>query len=70
MTPKYRVRYTEYERGWGSRSGGFDDFDSLDEATEHARQFNSQNTAASAPDWYMIAETPVLVDARDLNDLA
>jgi len=63
MTPKYRVRYTEYERGWGSRPDGFDDFDSLDEATEHARQFNAQNTASTAPDWYMVASEPVFVDA-------
>jgi hypothetical protein len=63
MTPKYRVRYTEYERGWGSRPDGFTDFESLDEATAHQIQFNSQNTADAAPDWYMIAENPVFVDA-------
>jgi hypothetical protein len=63
MTPKYRVRYTEYERGWGSRPEGFTDFDSLEEAKEHARKYNAGNTSPSVPDWYMIAENPVFVDA-------
>ena len=62
MTPKYRVRYTEYERGWGSRPDGFDDFDTLLEAKAKKTEFNAQNTESSAPDWYMIAEEPVLVD--------
>ena len=63
MTPKYRVRYTEYERGWGSRPEGFTDFDTLEEAKKAQQKFNAQNTAPSAPDWYMIAENPVFVDA-------
>jgi hypothetical protein len=63
MTPKYRVRYTEYERGWGSKPDGFDDFDSLTEAAECQRKFNALNTEATAPDWYMVAEAPVFVDA-------
>ncbi len=62
MTPKYRVRYTEYERGWGNRPDGFRDFDSLVEAQEHQKKFNAQNTADVAPDWYMIAEDPAFVD--------
>jgi ABC-type sulfate transport system substrate-binding protein len=63
VTPKYRVRYTEYERGWGSRPEGFTDFDTLEEAKEHARQYNAENTETVVPDWYMIAENPVFVDA-------
>ena len=63
MTPKYRVRYTEYERGWGSRPYGFKDHDTLVEAQEHTKAFNAQNTAPTAPDWYMVAADPVLVDA-------
>jgi hypothetical protein len=62
MTPKYRVRYTEYERGWGSKPEGFDDFDTLAEAVECQRKFNALNTESTAPDWYMIAEAPVFVD--------
>ena len=63
MTPKYRVRYTEYERGWGSRPEGFDDFDTFEAARKAQERFNSKNTAESAPDWYMIADNPVFVDA-------
>ena len=65
MTPKYRVRYTEYERGWGSRPDGFSDFNSLEEADQHKKLYNSRNTEASAPDWYMVAEEPVFVDADE-----
>lgn len=50
MTPKYRVRYTEYERGWGSRPDGFKDFDFKAEAEDHQNEFNSQNTEPHAPD--------------------
>jgi len=63
MTPKYRVRYTEYERGWGSKPDGFRDFDILTEAQDHTRTFNAQNTAETAPDWYMVASCPIFVDA-------
>ena len=63
MTPKYRIRYTEYERGWGSRNDGFKDFNTLDEAKTAADAFNAQNTAPTAPDWYMVASEPVFVDA-------
>jgi len=63
MTPKYRVRYTEYERGWGSRPEGFSDYDTLEEAKAESAAFNSKNTAIAAPDWYMVASEPVFVDA-------
>lgn len=63
MTPKYRVRLTEYERGWGSRPDGFHDFDSLSKARTYQIKFNKQNTAKTAPDWYMVASDPVFVDA-------
>jgi len=63
MTPKYRVRYTEYERGWGSRPEGFNDFDTLVEAEKCRDDFNAKNTEATAPDWYMVASNPVFVDA-------
>jgi hypothetical protein len=63
MTPKYRVRYTEYERGWGSRPDGFDDFDTLAAGQECTREFNAKNTEKTAPDWYMVAADPVFVDA-------
>jgi len=63
MTPKYRIYYTEYERGWGSRPDGHDDFNTFGEAVAAADAFNSKNTAPRTPDWYMVASQPVLVDA-------
>jgi len=68
MTPKYRVRYTEYERGWGTRPAGFDDFDTLLEAYASADVFNAQNKAPDAPEWYMKAGEPVFVDADVTKD--
>jgi hypothetical protein len=65
MRAAYRVFYTEYERGWGSRPDGHKDFtgdNALTEATEHVRVFNAQNNLPVAPDWYMVASVPTLVD--------
>lgn len=67
MKPKYRVRYTEYERGWGSRPDGFKDFDTEQEAIDHQTEYNAQNTSKTVPDWYMIAEKPVFVDADKIS---
>ena len=65
MRTAYRVYYTEFERGWGSRPDGYKDFEGDDahaQATKHCEDFNAKNTETVAPDWYMIAETPVMVD--------
>lgn len=64
MRTAYRVHYTEYERGWGCRPDGYKDFegdDAKENALAHQKEFNSKNTESTAPDWYMIAEDPVLV---------
>ena len=45
----------EYERGWGSRVDEVKYFPSEKEAKQFTEKFNSQNTAATAPDWYMVA---------------
>lgn len=53
----WRVRFTEYERGWGQRSFGDDKyFDTEAEAKACVDKFNAQNTADSAPDWYAQAD--------------
>lgn len=62
MNAKYRVYFTEYERGWGSRPDGHKDFDDIKSAKEYADKFNSKNDLPIAPDWYMTASSPVLVD--------
>ena len=55
---KYRVNFTEYERGWGQRPAGFEDFDTLAEATSRMTSYNSQNNQTNAPDWFIKAEQP------------
>jgi len=65
MRAAYRVFYTEYERGWGSRPDGHKDFEgptALTEARQHTKEFNAKNTSETVPDWYMTASDPVLVD--------
>jgi hypothetical protein len=65
MRPAYRVYYTEYERGWGSRVDGFKDFEgttAFEDATTHVAEFNAQNNLPVAPDWYMVASAPKLID--------
>lgn len=52
----YRVDLIEHERGWGSKIDEVLYFDNEAEAREYARAFNARNTAATAPDWYMIAD--------------
>lgn len=62
MKAKYRVTYMEFERGWGSRVDGHDDFDTFEEAQKCIDDFNAHNTAPTVPDWYMVAMGPDLVD--------
>ena len=57
----WAVDIIESERGWGSKVDEVKYFDNFDDAAEFVREFNSRNTAASAPDWYMVASTPKLV---------
>ena len=52
----YRVDIMEYERGWGSKVDETIYFDNEEEAREHVRNFNAQNTSETTPDWYMVAE--------------
>ena len=51
-----KVFIMEYERGWGSKVDEVKEFPTLTEAQEFCIEFNSKNTAATAPDWYMVAE--------------
>lgn len=69
MTPKYRVRYTEYEHGWGNKPCGFEDFDSFDAAHTHQKNYNTtHNSSLTVPSYYIIAENPVLVDTEITKD--
>lgn len=53
----FRVDIFEYERGWGSKIDEQLWFDNQPEAVEYINNFNSRNTADSAPDWYMVARS-------------
>ena len=55
MTIKYRIFVLESERGWGQERWT-EDFDSYEAAKARISAINKENTAARAPDWYMIAE--------------
>ena len=52
------VMIEEYERGWGSRVDEVKPFNTKEEASKYKEDFNSQNTADVAPDWYMVASDP------------
>lgn len=52
-----KVPVIESERGWGSKIDDYMITLSLEDAEEFKNEFNSVNTATSAPDWYMQAES-------------
>lgn len=57
----FKVQLVEYERGWGSRIVETLYFDTEKEAKDYVTKFNAKNTETSAPDWYMIANDPVML---------
>lgn len=54
----YVVYVMEYERGWGSRCDSVNYFRSKVLAENYQKHFNSGNKEKTAPDWYMVAESP------------
>jgi len=46
----------ESERGWGQRVDEVKEFKTEKARDKFIKEFNSENTAPSAPDWYMYAE--------------
>ena len=65
MSQTFRVDLIEYERGWGSRIDDRLFFDDWDAAVKYVEKFNSENTDAVVPDWYMIADGPYRVETAD-----
>jgi hypothetical protein len=51
----FKVEITEYERGWGSKIDEVKFFDSEESAKAFCKDYNAQNVAETAPDWYMVA---------------
>ena len=56
VKPLFRVDIIESERGWGSRVDEVKYFETMAEANAFCNQYNSHNTAAVTPDWYMYAD--------------
>ena len=52
----HQVTLIESEAGWGSRVDEIIYFDTEQTAKAFVKEFNSYNTEAVAPDWYMVAE--------------
>ena len=52
----YRVEIWEHECGWGAKIDEVKYFDSEQSAKQFCAEYNSKNTAPTAPDWYMQAE--------------
>lgn len=52
----HAVDIMEYERGWGSKVEDTLYFNTRPEADQYCKEFNSQNTEKTVPDWYMVAE--------------
>lgn len=65
MAYKRQVIIMEYERGWGSRIDDIELYADDIAAKKRVEEFNSYNTAKTAPDWYMIAELGNIVDVPD-----
>lgn len=57
---KYRIQVMESERGWG-QDYWTEEFENLSEAEARIREINLANTSATAPDWYMQAQSGVEV---------
>lgn len=62
MIKCYAVALTEYSAGWGQCPGGVAIFSTYEKATAYSIKFNSRNTEATAPDWYIVAGKPFRTD--------
>ena len=53
----FKVEFTEYERGWGSKPWDTEYYDNEAEARQRAIDYNKKyNNLDSAPDWYVRAD--------------
>jgi len=58
MTVKYRIELMESDRHWGLEYW-HEYYDTYEEAKKRIKDVNSENTALTAPDWYMQAEEKI-----------
>lgn len=53
----FKVEFTEYERGWGSKHWDTEYYDNEPEARQRAIDYNNEhNNKDYAPDWYVRAD--------------
>jgi hypothetical protein len=61
-----KIAVIESEAGWGRKVDDWMVCLSMEDATAFEHEFNSQNTAKTAPDWYMQTEgSPKPIDLTD-----
>jgi hypothetical protein len=58
----FKVNIIESERGWGSKVDSTRYFIDLAKANAFVTEYNSHNTALTAPDWYMRADLAQTID--------
>lgn len=63
LKARYRVTLWESERGWGRKPFQDLDCETLAEAEAKVTEVNGANTTPQAPDYYIFAHAPELVDA-------
>ena len=53
----YAVKFTEFERGWGSKPWNVEYYDNEEEARKRAIDYNNENNNLNyVPDWYVRAD--------------
>ena len=60
----WKVTIIESERGWGQKVDEVKEFNSYEDAKRFQIEFNNENTALVAPDWYMVANDPVFDSSK------
>ena len=60
----WKVTIIESERGWGQKVDEVKEFNSYEDAKRFQMEFNKENTALVAPDWYMAAKDPVFDSSK------
>jgi hypothetical protein len=56
---KYKVNITEFERGWGHRPDGYQEFDDYETAYQYMEKVNKENSGTGrAPDIFWRASMP------------
>ncbi len=60
----WKVTIIESESGWGQKVDEVKEFNSYEDAKRFQIEFNKENTALVAPDWYMVANDPAFDSSK------